>query len=244
MTVSFPANPTAGQHYVDGNRLWVYTIEYDDSGSQLEPRWVLWGNITYVGVPGAQGPQGPDGVDGRDGSEGARGYRGPEGPPGKQGEKGDPGAPGTSLTVKGRVTDLGVLWQLADMPDHFKYNLQNGDMYIVENGDSKYDPGLPSVGAPDNHGWVFSDGEVDPTWNTKHWIDVGPISGPKGDKGDQGEQGEQGKQGSTGAKGNPGLNGAHGGAFAHVVDTVPLRGPIGKIYITRGDWMMYVTTGE
>ena len=243
MAVTFPPNPSPGAHYVDGNRLWVYTVEYDANGQAMEPRWVLWGNITYVGVPGPAGPTGENGLQGADGSEGARGYRGPAGPPGPDGEQGPPGEPGTSLTIKGRVSDLSILWTLADMPGHNNYNLQNGDMYIVEKGDSKYDPTKPTVGAPDQHGWVFSDGETDTTWGTKHWIDVGPISGPKGDKGDKGDPGESIK-GNTGSKGDPGLNGAHGGAFAHVVDSIPLRGPIGKIYITRGDWMMYVTTGE
>ena len=102
---NFPANPTPGQHYVIDNRLWVYT-EYTNTSGDSEYRWVLWGNLTYVGVPGDPGVDGTIGAEGATGSTGPRGHRGPSGPTGPTGPQGPVGDSGTSLRLMGRLADF------------------------------------------------------------------------------------------------------------------------------------------
>ena len=238
---NFPQNPEPGAHHVEDNRLWVYTQYVLDDGS-ASYRWVLWGNLTYVGVPGDQGNPGQDGV-GIEGPTGPRGYQGPTGPYGATGASGPPGEPGTSLRLLGRYTDFVDLWYLAGQ-DGNAAQVVDGDMFVVENGNSEYEPDGGPVGAPDNECWTysFSSDRNDP-YGLWPWVSVGPIQGPQGETGEQG-QSIEGPQGVDGKKGDPGLNGAHGGAFAHMVDVPPSRGPAGKIYMVRGDWAMYVTTGK
>lgn len=242
--VNFPENPEEGAHYVEGNRLWVYTKYSLDDGS-LSFRWVLWGNLTYVGVPGDPGVPGQDG-QGIEGPTGPRGYRGPDGPSGPTGPKGETGEPGTSLRLMGRYSDFGQLWYIAGMDSPTaSAQVEEGDMFVVEDGDSVYDPGKPAVGAPDNECWTYSpnSSQSNDIYGVWPWVSVGPIQGPQGETGDPGES-IVGPRGQNGATGSPGLNGAHGGAFAHMVDVPPSRGPAGKIYMVRGDWAMYVTTGK
>lgn len=240
---NFPQNPDPGAHHVEDNRLWVYTEYVLDDGSKSF-RWVLWGNLTYVGVPGDQGNPGTDGV-GIEGPTGPRGYQGPTGPYGATGASGPPGEPGTSLRLLGRYSTFEPLWYIGGEGGALPAQVEEGDMFVVENGDTKYDPAGGTVGAPDNECWTYSP-KSDPAndhYGVYPWVSVGPIQGPQGETGDEGKSivGPQGKSGATGA---PGLNGAHGGAFAHMVDVPPSRGPAGKIYMVRGDWAMYVTTGK
>lgn len=243
--VNFPPTAEPGTHYVEGNRLWVYTQYTLDDGS-VSFRWVLWGNLSYVGVPGDPGVPGQDG-EGFEGPTGPRGYRGPDGPTGPTGPRGDTGEPGTSLRLMGRYTDFTSLWYIAGMdstPPNPQVN--EGDMYVVENGDSQYNPDVQTtVGAPDNECWTYSPNSnpSNDFYGVWPWVSVGPIQGPQGETGDPGDS-IVGPGGTTGATGAPGLNGAHGGAFAHMVDVPPSRGPAGKIYMVRGDWAMYVTTGK
>lgn len=251
----FPNNPVLGQHYVVDNRLWVYTSypDPDTAGNTIE-RWVLWGNLTYVPVPGEdgtagiEGPAGVQGATGIRGTEGAQGATGASGPPGERGEA------GTSLTLQGRVTSFGDLWDLAGEPDNVNWipssnvKAKPGDMYIVNNGRTTYHPSNPPIASDDsinNHTWVYTENGIDDKYpNVRPWIYVGPISGPAGDTGATGLPGSTGVKGDPGNQGPPGLNGAHGGAFCHMVDVVPDKGPAGKLYMTKNDFMIYVTTGK
>ena len=97
--------------------------------------------------------------------------------------------------------------------------------------------------APDNEAWVFNPAGED-RFHLDPWLYVGPITGPEGPAGTDGVVGPTGPRGERGEQGVPGLNGAHGGAFAHMVDSPPTNGPAGKIYMVKGDWTMYVTTGK
>lgn len=245
---NFPANPTPGQHYVIDNRLWVYT-EYTNTSGDSEFRWVLWGNLTYVGVPGDPGVDGTIGAEGATGSTGPRGHRGPSGPTGPTGPQGPVGDSGTSLRLMGRLADFSRLWELGGSGDVNSARVDLGDMYIVENADSDYKPGDGRVKdengiyPEDNEAWVFNPSGED-RFHIDPWLYVGPITGPEGPSGTDGVVGPTGPRGERGEQGVPGLNGAHGGAFAHMVSTPPTNGPAGKIYMVKGDWTMYVTTGK
>jgi hypothetical protein len=241
---NFPLDAQPGDHYVEANRLWVYTEYTLDDGS-ASFRWVLWGNLTYVGVPGDPGRDGADAV-GLQGPSGPRGYIGPSGAEGREGPSGPAGEPGTSLRLMGRYTGFDKLWALADGDNSFAQPLANeGDMYIIDNGSTEYEPDEGPVNAPDREAWVYSPGHNadDNIWGLWPWLGVGPIQGPAGEKGADGV-GVSGPRGEKGDQGDPGLNGAHGGAFAHMVDVPPTRGPAGKIYMVRSDYSMYVTTGR
>lgn len=250
----FPLNPTLGQHYVIDNRLWVYTSypDPDNLGLTLN-RWELWGNLTYVPVPGDTGNTGGDGTDGTQGATGVRGTPGPIGATGIKGATGDQGEAGSSLTLKGRLTDFNDLWVLAGQPTAPNYFpsvtplAKPGDMYIVNKGNTEYEPGKGPIALDDSlngHTWVYTlDGVDDEYPLVQPWMYVGPISGPQGEHGATGETGEEGPTGPRGATGSVGLNGAHGGAFCHMVDVVPAKGPAGKLYMTKSDYMIYVTTG-
>jgi len=253
---AFPNNPVLGQHYVVDNRLWVYTSYPDpDTAGRTTERWVLWGNLTYVPVPGEDGavgvagPAGEQGATGVRGTQGGQGATGPVGPPGERGEA------GTSLKLQGRVTSFGDLYNLAGQPDkeanwipQSPVKAKAGDMYIVNKGNTVYHTGDNPVvldNSIDNHTWVYTEDGIDDKYpQVRPWIYVGPISGPPGEKGEKGDQGERGAKGDTGKTGSPGLNGAHGGAFCHMVDVVPDKGPAGKLYMTKNDFMIYVTTGK
>ena len=251
----FPANPVLGQHYVIDNRLWVYTSYPDpDTPGLTQERWVLWGNLTYVPVPGDEGADGLQGATGEQGATGLRGTRGYEGATGESGPPGERGEPGTSLTLQGRMTQFGDLWDLAGRPDNANWipsttvRAKPGDMYIVNVGATTYHPQEPPVvqdNSIDNHTWVYTEDGIDDKYpQVRPWIYVGPISGPPGNQGEKGDTGDRGIKGDKGDDGPPGLNGAHGGAFCHMVDVIPDKGPVGKIYMTKSDYMMYVTTGE
>ena len=89
MAAEFPGSPVYNQHFVDGNRLWVW------SGS----KWDLWGNLNYVPVPGESGAPGLPGIEGPKGSMGPKGNKGPEGDQGPQGATGPKGDTGKGLNV-------------------------------------------------------------------------------------------------------------------------------------------------
>lgn len=240
---TFPNPATEGDHYVEDNRLWVYTSYVENGDTKF--RWVLWGNLTYVGVPGDKGTDGVTGATGSAGSTGPRGYRGASGASGATGSTGPTGEPGTSLRLMGVVEGFEQLWAYADMENsEANPSVNEGDMFIVKDGSTKYDPNGKVIGAPDNEAWVYAPGGIGDTWNIDPWVGVGPIQGPPGLDGASGDIGLQGPRGDDGATGAPGLNGAHGGAFAHMVDMPPAQGPEGKIYMVRGDFSMYVTTGK
>lgn len=240
---TFPENPIEGQHFVSDNRLWVYT-SYTDVDGDLAYRWVLWGNLTYVGVPGDPGVDGTEGIEGATGSTGPRGYVGPTGSSGPAGATGPKGDAGNSLRLLGNLKDFSELWGIADMPGQVRPDASEGDMYLVQDGNSVYNPAESARNAPDNNAWVYSPKGKPDGYDVAPWINVGPITGPEGEQGQAGEDGGQGPQGFTGSTGPAGLNGAHGGAFAHMVDIPPTKGPAGKIYMVKGDFAMYVTTGK
>ena len=216
---TFPASPSPGDHFVSDNRLWVYS-QYTTEDNKVGYRWELWGNLQYVPVPGADGNPGNTGLEGPQGATGARGRQGPTGPQGASGPSGPAGTPGTGINLKGNYPTLEAL------EDNVK-NPLNGDCYTITDGGYTDYPFSVYV-------WDASKGE---------WIWCGPLQGPSGPAGENGSVGPDGPAGQAGNDGAPGLNGAHGGAFAHMVDYIPSSGPAGKIYMLKGDYSLYVTTG-
>lgn len=235
--MAFPASPRGGDHFVDGNRLWVF------DGT----KWNLWGNLNYVGVPG------PAGADGSTGGQGEQGLVGPKGNPGKQGEEGKEGPQGPrgpageTSTIVGVAKNYNTLVSqvLAEgvfTPDgrpveeddtdplyaYYDYKPQTGDMWTVLEADATYEAGSAFV-------WPQ-------TSTIPEWTFVAVVAGIKGEAGADGKPGNNGTPGGVGPQGPQGLNGANGGAFAHVVENVPLSGPPGKIYLYKGDMSVYITT--
>lgn len=217
--ITFPLDPSNGQHYVTENRLWVY--------SESKDIWELWGNLQYVPVPGAPGDPGTSGNPGDTGSQGSRGQKGEKGETGEQGEQGEIGPPGTGITLVGTVDTEGELYK------DITPISENGDVWIVVK---------PEGGKQDYFGFVYNEDNVatgaDPS---DYWNEVGPIRGPIGPDGQKGDTGQDGNPGKDGAPGAPGLNGAHGGAFCHTVSVPPTRGPQGKLYLYTPDNSIYVT---
>jgi len=95
----FPPSPSSGDHFVSDNRLWVYTSYIDPETGDTQFRWVLWGNLTYVGVPGDSGLDGEVGLDGATGATGPRGHMGSSGNLGPPGSTGPQGEAGNSLRL-------------------------------------------------------------------------------------------------------------------------------------------------
>ena len=233
----FPVSPRGGDHFVDGNRLWVF------DGT----KWNLWGNLNYIGVPGASGKDGGPGQQGDQGLVGPKGIQGNTGPEGKEGKEGKRGPAGETSTIVGvaldhstlvnQVTAGGVLGKdgnpVVDSPSdplypYYDYVPQTGDMWTILNSDAIYDSGSAFV-------WPK-------TTTIPEWTFVAVVAGIKGEPGNDGLDGSNGMPGGVGPRGPQGLNGAHGGAFAHVVNSVPYSGPPGKIYLYTGDMSIYITT--
>ena len=91
--IDFPATPTNGQVFTDGDKTWVY--------STVIGAWNLQAQ-TAVGPTGPQGPSGPAGAAGATGAtgpagaNGAVGATGPTGPTGATGATGPAGATGAT----------------------------------------------------------------------------------------------------------------------------------------------------
>lgn len=224
---AFPATPAKDDHFVMGNRLWVYDGE----------KWQLWGNLQYIPVKGSPGEDGTDGAEGGPGPSGGRGPKGDPGETGQQGPKGNDGPPGPGLNIVGQAWDYddllcinaGGIDEDAKGPDslldgYVGYIPTIGDCWTVLNGNDQY-------AAMSLFNWTYS----------KVWAYIGQVGTSPPEKGETGETGPRGPQGFRGLKGTNGLNGAHGGAFAHVVKFVPKGGPAGKMYLVTVDNSIYVT---
>lgn len=237
MATVFPASPVLNQHFVDGNRLWVWDGQ----------TWNLWGNLQYVPVPGAEGPQGASGQDGSPGLPGPRGPQGLTGDPGPGGATGPGGAPGTGLLITviaptsraliSQITKSGVFGPNGESPppgDDWSYKYYNvgyvpelGHNASVENDDEDY--GESSVFA-----WDVSE----------NWGWVGQLKGTAGPPGGEGVPGKDGEPGLPGGDGIDGLNGAHGASFAKQINAIPIAGQVGRLYLYTEDMTLYVTTRE
>ena len=235
-TDTFPTDPKLNEHFVDGNRLWVWDGQ----------KWNLWGNLTYIGVPGAKGEVGSPGSPGDGGLVGQKGNPGPPGATGIPGPPGNRGPIGESSRVVGvadtyseleawitsrgvRNPDTGALPGPSDpFYDYANYIPETGDLWTTLNADKGYDPGSTFV-------WPKFD-------QNPEWTYAGNFGGVDGPPGPPGTNGSPGADGQLGARGLPGLNGANGGAFAQPVDFVPASGPSGKLYLYTGDMSIYITT--
>lgn len=242
----FPVAPAINEHFVDGNRLWVY-----DGG-----KWNLWGNLQYVPVQGEKGSDGAVGPDGGDGIMGPRGKKGDSGEKGDRGEQGPDGLPGPGLAIHIVASSSDKLFKqvLAD-------GVKDTDGSLISPGDElyKYKDYVPTVGdaaslSADDPGWNSTSG--DPTkpphpmsslfiWTeAQEWIWTGVVGGARGEKGEPGLTGKDGLTGLTGQNGKNGLNGAHGGANAQVIPYVPASGPPGRLYLHEKNMTLYITTSE
>lgn len=244
--MAFPASPQDGQHYADGNRLWVWS---DDAAV-----WQLWGNLQYVPVPGAPGNPGAKGDTGDQGPAGARGMEGPrgeEGPEGPQGKKGEPAQAtwvvGTAnsydelverVKVDGVYASDGITKIDAADPADTRYNHwiqwknyrpKYGDMWAIDTQTSAYDQGSVFV-------WPENDNPA--------WLYVATMGGAPGPQGPAGIDGQDGLNGPPGPTGKNGLNGAHGSAVAQLIPTVPIAGTPGKLYLYTQDQSLYVTVAN
>ena len=242
---NFPASPVQDQHFVQGNRLWVW------DGA----KWNLWGNLQYVHVPGDKGKDGSTGNTGPEGPPGGRGPKGPDGEKGEKGDQGPRGPQGTGLEIKivspsseklkDQVRKDGVTGPsggaLTNGDDFYKYRdyvPELGDAASLSQDDTGWSSGSPSNTPPHPTSSVF-------IWTiSDEWEWVGVLGGTPGLQGDEGIQGPEGDQGPPGQNGTNGLNGAHGGANAHVIDRVPASGTPGKLYLYSGDMTLYITTAD
>ena len=244
----FPTNPSEKEHFVDGNRLWVW------SGT----RWELWGNLQYVPVPGNAGSDGAPGVTGPPGTTGSRGAKGTKGDRGDQGLQGPQGPTGKGIDVQIVTPTAAVLFD----------QVRAGGVYKPNNSDEKVDPSdplfpyadyIPSVGntaSATNPDEGYIDGENSDltgrypgsslfVWTLAlEWEWIGVLGGIPGIPGAPGPNGVKGDRGPAGAKGKDGLNGAHGGAVAHTISYIPSSGPPGKLYLFDQDMTLYITTSN
>ncbi len=242
----FPASPIQNQHFVDGNRLWVW------DGST----WNLWGNLQYVPVPGAPGRDGSPGIQGPEGPAGGRGLQGKDGDPGRVGPQGPEGKAGQGLNIKIVVKDSATLYDqvgndgvtgpnggtLAPNDDLYKYREYTpevGDCATTAYKDENYQMWDEIVG---EYGY---DANSIFLWSmAKEWEYVGSLGVTVGPEGKEGIQGPEGDPGLPGVPGRDGLNGAHGGANAQLINYVPSAGPPGRMYLFRDNMTLYVTTAQ
>lgn len=141
-----------------------------------------------TGPQGCPGPTGPQGVQGIQGIPGPTGVTGPTGATGATGATGvtGPTGPTGAAGIDGRsVNILGSYNTYTDLINEHPVGNIN-DSYLV---------------GKDLYVWSA---------NSKAWVDVGTIKGPKGDTGPQGEQGIQGVQGLPGVQGAIGPQGPQG----------------------------------
>ena len=248
---NFPTAPIQDQHFVDGNRLWVW------DGT----KWNLWGNLQYVPVPGAKGVDGSAGPVGDDGPVGQRGAQGPKGEQGPIGQPGPEGPRGKGLDIKivsdtakaliEQVRAEGVFApgynnstpvQPGDqLHPYASYVPAEGDAASIRKDDDGYDPVLNSDPVdtgkyPKNSLFVWT--------HIGAWEWIGILGGAPGESGAPGPIGPIGPIGPSGQNGKDGLNGAHGGAFAHVIQKVPQSGPPGKLYLHEGTGTLYISVSE
>lgn len=243
---NFPTAPIQDQHFVDGNRLWVW------DGT----KWNLWGNLQYVPVPGPVGASGSAGSDGDEGPVGPRGLRGPAGPQGLTGKQGPEGPAGKGLDIR-VVADTSAKLIKQVKFDGVKDSTGNNPITDTNDTLYKYKDYIPEIG----HGASVrnaDDGYTgDPGVNDKYpessifiwtiaeeWEYVGVLGGVPGPGGPEGPGGEEGPQGLPGTDGIDGLNGAHGGANAQVISVVPSSGPPGRLYLVEPDMILYITVAE
>lgn len=243
---NFPTAPIQDQHFVDGNRLWVW------DGT----KWNLWGNLQYVPVPGPAGASGTSGSQGEPGPAGPRGPRGNDGATGKKGDQGPQGPEGKGLDVRVVADTAAKLFN--QVREDGVYG-KNGNKPITDSSDSlhKYRDYVPEIGNAasiryDDDGYSGPPGNNGKypqssifVWTTaKEWEYVGVLGGVAGPAGPQGPTGDQGPQGLPGTNGVDGLNGAHGGANAQVINNVPSSGPPGRLYLVEPDMILYITVAE
>ena len=243
----FPIAPVIDEHFVDGNRLWVF------DGS----KWNLWGNLQYVPI---QGEKGATGGPGKDGAQGVAGSRGIPGTPGIKGPKGDQGVDG----VPGPGLEVHVVVDVSDqLKQVTKEGVLNEDLSGELDDESSilwaYRHYIPTIGD------AASQREDDPEWandpsdpstyphptaslfvwtEAEEWIWTGVLGGQQGPRGEKGLTGQQGGTGPGGQNGKNGLNGAHGGANAQVISYVPSSGPPGRLYLYDKDMTLYITTAQ
>lgn len=244
----FPTAPIQNQHFVDGNRLWVW------DGST----WNLWGNLQYVPVPGEKGEPGAPGSQGAPGAQGNRGVDGKEGKEGKKGDQGPQGPAGKGLDLrilvknseqlflqvrKDGITDVdgnplqdstSNLWEYKEK----EYVPSLGDCAITSEADIGFiEDGEPGENGYDQSSVFFWDAAEEWKYAGSFGVTQGPAGGP-------GPSGGPGPTGPGGQNGVNGLNGAHGGANAQVVSVVPGSGPPGRFYLSESDYSLYVTIRE
>ncbi len=237
MATVFPASPVLNQHFVDGNRLWVWDGQ----------TWNLWGNLQYVPVPGSEGPQGAAGKDGAGGLPGPRGPQGFKGDTGDPGATGPGGAPGTGLLITvvaptsreliAQITRSGVVGPNGQVPPP-------SNNWARKYWDVDY---IPALGH--NASVIDADDDYDASsifaWDVaEQWGYVGTLKGSPGPDGPIGLPGEDGSNGEAGANGVDGLNGAHGASFAKQINAIPIAGQVGRLYLYTEDMTLYVTTRE
>lgn len=243
---AFPTAPIQNQHFVDGNRLWVW------DGST----WNLWGNLQYVPVPGAPGKDGGQGLQGDPGEGGPRGLIGPKGKDGARGPQGPEGKAGSGLDIRIVVKNGATLYDqvgadgvtgpgggpLTSNDDLWKYKSyvpEVGDCATTAYADENYEPWTEVVG---EFGY---DANSIFLWSVaKKWEYVGSLGVTIGPTGQEGIQGPEGDPGLPGVPGRDGLNGAHGGANAQLINYVPSAGPPGRLYLFRDNMTLYVTTAQ
>lgn len=242
---NFPTMPIPNQHFVDGNRLWVW------NGST----WNLWGNLQYVPVPGDDGREGGPGPTGNPGTTGNRGKDGDPGPPGI-GTQGPEGPPGKGLNLKLTTNNAEVLITQVTA-DGVKNPAGDGGVtaddplwkyrdYIPEIGDAAStiydDDGFQLGSYPGEFGYAAQSIFL---WSiSEEWEYVGSLGVTPGPPGKQGDKGDEGDKGDPGIPGSNGLNGAHGGANAQVIPFVPSSGPPGRLYLYKDTMALYITVAE
>lgn len=242
----FPVAPQINEHFVDGNRLWVY------DGS----KWNLWGNLQYVPVQGEKGKDGVEGKEGKEGPPGSRGIQGKDGDQGQKGDQGPDGLPGPGLAIKIVVSKSPLLETVTS--DGVKN--EDGSGGPVQPGQElyKYKDYVPTVGdaasqSQNDDGWVVDGDPSTPPHPMsslyvftadEEWTWTGVVGGAQGIAGEPGPKGNDGIKGQTGQNGKNGLNGAHGGANAQVIPYVPSSGPPGRLYLYDRDMTLYITTAQ
>lgn len=230
MATVFPAAPIIDQHFVDGNRLWVWDGQ----------TWNLWGNLQYVPVPGPGGAQGNPGDDGKPGLTGPRGLPGEKGQTGDGGPQGPQGPAGTGLAI------TVVAPTASELMSKIKKDgvISDGSDWAAKYLSAGYIPQLGHNASVETTADGYEKQSLFAWTKAEIWEYVGKLAGTPGPPGPQGVQGADGDPGKDGGDGLNGLNGAHGSAVAKTVTAVPFAGEVGKLYLYTEDMSLYVTTRE
>lgn len=230
----FPTSPTQNQHFVDGNRLWVWDGQ----------TWNLWGNLQYVPVPGSEGPGGTPGSKGEPGLPGSRGLQGEKGDPGDPGQGGPPGPAGQGLVVT--VTAPNYESLIAQVKKDGCYgpdgNAPQEYDWVYKYYTKGYQPEIGHCASIIDGGSDYDDQSLFAWTIAEEWEYVGVLGGIPGPIGPIGPIGPDGNDGSDGRDGANGLNGAHGSANAKQINAIPIAGEVGRIYLYTEDMSLYVTT--